>query len=46
MKVHLVVYIVAGVFKTACGRYLDGPDKERGTALPDKVDCKNCRQRG
>lgn len=44
MKHHLVIFIPAGLFKVACGIYLDGPDKERGTGLPHEVTCGNCKR--
>lgn len=44
LKTHMVVYIPAGLFKTACGLYLDGPDKERGAVFHNEITCKNCQR--
>ena len=43
-KVHGFVRVLGGVFLTPCGRYLDGPDKERIETDPGKVTCRNCQR--
>jgi hypothetical protein len=43
-KTHAVTMVLGYCFKTPCGRFLDGLDKERGEANPHKVTCGNCRR--
>ena len=43
-KIHYIIQIVGEAFKIACGPYLDGTDKERGTAFVGAVTCKNCKR--
>jgi len=38
--IHLVRYILGGLFLTACGRYVSGPGV---TAFPHEATCKVCR---
>lgn len=44
MKIHGFIQVIGGLFKTPCGLYLDGPDKERVEAYSHKVTCGNCKR--
>jgi len=39
---HRVLSILGFVFKTACGKYVDGPNV---TAYHKETTCKHCRRR-
>ncbi len=44
LKTHAVEMVLGYAFKTPCGKYLDGTDKERVEANTEKVTCENCRK--
>jgi hypothetical protein len=40
-KVHRILSVVGGLFRTVCGRYVEGPNV---TAYHKGTTCKSCRR--